>query len=142
MSPAWRKLPAVLACCLASLTALAGTPAGRANQQCAPAIVAMVGEHAGIKDGGEAVASACKAWPGDPSRLIAAVALDAGTEGEKQLIVALVKQPAQAVLAAYIGAIPEDAAMTVGLNSLRLDTAPYQLARPRPVFEGALGLSA
>lgn len=141
MNQACRSVLTILACQIAAPPAHAGTPAGQ-DQQCAPAIVAMVGKHAGIKglshprpglepgaeNGGMAVASACKAWPGDSSRMLAAIAYDDGAIATKKLLVALLDTSKKAVAAAYSGSIQEDAAMTLGPDSLTLDTAPYHLA--------------
>jgi hypothetical protein len=130
---------------LIALQACAATAAAEdlvGKQQCAPEIVALAGKHAGVKglsfprkglepsaaNGGLVAAGVCKAWPGDPSRIIAALAYDAGIEREKQLLVALIDAPRSTVIAAYSGVIEEDAGMTVGPYSLRLDTANYQLA--------------
>jgi hypothetical protein len=108
------------------------------KQQCAPEIVALVGKHAGVKDlcfprkglepsvdnGGLVVAGVCKAWPGNPSRIIAALAYDAGIEHEKQLLVALIDAPRSTVIAAYSG-------YTTDFASLRVTARRFDGNRPK-----------
>lgn len=104
----------------------------RKKQRCSDAIVKLVGKHLGISDfsytSGVIVAGACKIWPKDNSKTIAIFAYDAGVEYEKQLIVVLVDALKGSVVATYKGAIQEDATMTVGVDSFRIDTARYDLA--------------
>lgn len=142
MDSTYRSLLTILAWHIAGSPAHAGTPAGQDNRPCAPAIVAVVGEHAGIKglshprpglkpsaeNGGTVVANACKVWPGASGRMLAAIAYDDGSIATKKLFVALLDTSKKAVVATYSGSIQEDAAMTLGPDSLSLDTAPYHLA--------------
>lgn len=71
-------------------------------------------------------ASACKASPADKDVTIVAAAYDRGTPYDKSLVVALVTTR---VVAAFTGAIEEDASLMLGSDSLRIDTARYDLAR-------------
>jgi hypothetical protein len=132
----------VLACHLAAPSAWAGRPANENGQRCAQPVLDLIGKHTGVEaltfprsgdypsvqNGGVVVAAACKTWPGDKSRTIAAVAYDAGVEREKQVVVAFLDLPKAEVVAVYSGAMPEDAGMTLGPESLRIDTARYELA--------------
>ena len=70
-------------------------------------------------------ASACKGSPTDKGTTIVVAAYDRGTPYDKNLVVALVSTR---VVAAFTGAIEEDASLMVGRDSLRLDTARYDLA--------------
>ena len=72
------------------------------------------------------VAAACKPSPADKDVTIVAAAYDRGTPYDKNLVVALVTTR---VVAAFIGAIEEDASLMLGSDSLRIDTARYDLAR-------------
>ena len=127
-----------LVCHLGTGPAFAGTGADAGSQQCAQATLTLVAGHAGLKglshrapgaeNGGLVVASACKAWPGDKSRAIAAIAYEAGNPEGKGLLVALFDPSRSTVIASYSDVMPEDAMMTVGPDSLRIDTARYKLA--------------
>jgi hypothetical protein len=81
-----------------------------------------------VENGGLVIAAVCKAWPVGKPRTIAAIAYDAGVEYEKRLLVALLDPSTGTVLAAYSGSIDEDATMNVEANSIRIDTARYDLA--------------
>lgn len=74
------------------------------------------------------VASACKLWPGRESLTIATFAYDAGDEFQKQLVVAIVDARDGKVVSSYKSKIDEDATMRVDSDTLRIDTAPYDLA--------------
>jgi hypothetical protein len=110
--------------------------------RCDKSIVNLVGKHSDISDfsyskdhmyasvenGGVIIAGVCKVWPKDISKTIGIFAYDDGVEYEKRLIVVLLNNKTKKVIATYMGSITEDSAMTVGGNSLRIDTAPYDLA--------------
>jgi hypothetical protein len=102
------------------------------KQHCSDTMVKLVGKHLGISDfshtSGVIVDEACKVWPKDDSKTIAIFSYDAGVEHEKRLIVVLVDTLKERVVATYKRAIQEDAAMTVGAGSFRIDTARYDLA--------------
>lgn len=102
------------------------------KQDCSDTMVKLVGKHLGISDflhtSDVIAAEACKVWPKDNSKTIAIFAYDAGVEDEKQLIVVLVDTLKERIVATYEGTIQEDAAMTVGPGSFRIDTARYDLA--------------
>jgi hypothetical protein len=111
-------------------------------KQCAESILELVGDHFGVnglsywkagleadaEKGTRVIDAACKVRPGDKSRTIASVTYDAGVKDEKRLLVAVVDTSHGKVIAAYAGAIQEDATMTVGQGSLRIDTGRYDLA--------------
>lgn len=112
-------------------------PTGR----CSQTIVQQLARHFGLKhfaypadgmypsgeNGGLIVAGVCKEWPADPSKVLAAFAYDAGSQYEKQLLLAVIDHPGR-IAASYKGVIPEDAASEVSASSLSLDTARYQLS--------------
>ncbi|HSD37307.1 MAG TPA: hypothetical protein VLC92_07340 [Rhodocyclaceae bacterium] len=76
----------------------------------------------------EVAAATCKAWASDKSKAIAVLAYDAGIEYEKRLLVALVDTSKLEIVSSYQGVIEEDASLTVGPDSFRIDTARYDLA--------------
>ncbi|ARV23515.1 hypothetical protein ABFO19_12960 [Xanthomonas citri pv. glycines] len=80
-----------------------------------------------------AVAQTCKPWPYDPSIRLAAIAFagDATTEaGERnlELRVAMLDARTAQVVALYSQDMGEDAGFELAADSLRLDTARYDLA--------------
>lgn len=91
---AWPALIVLFACDLGAAPAFAAGKANAASQRCDQSILSLLGRHAGVEglsfprggrypsaeNGGVVVAAACKAWPGDKSRTVAAVAYDAGVE--------------------------------------------------------------
>jgi hypothetical protein len=87
-----------------------------------------------VENGGLLVAGICKPWPINRSRVIAAFAYDAGTDYEKQLLLAVIERPSNRVIASYKGVIPEDAVTKVSSYSLRLDTARYTLSKNTRAF--------
>lgn len=117
-------------------------PYSEAASRCSDAVVKRLGKHFGLPDfaypasgmypsvenGGLLVAGICKPWPTNKSRMIAAFAYDAGTQYEKQLLLAVIEGPNSRVIASYKGVIPEDAATEVSSYSLGLDTARYTLS--------------
>ena len=74
------------------------------------------------------VTAACRLWPFDKTTLIVAAAYAQDKEQGKNLVVALVDAKTMAVRAAFQGVIVEDATWSVTHGSLRIDTAPYDLA--------------
>jgi len=74
------------------------------------------------------VAAACKLWPFDKTTLIVAAAYAQDKEQDKNLVVALVDTKTMAVRTAFQGTVREDATWSIGQGSLRIDTAPYDLA--------------
>ncbi len=116
------------------------------RRRCDDGVVKQVGEHFGLsafsypstEKGGLIVAGACKRWPTNNSRIIAAFAYDGGIQYEKQLLLALVDASNNQIVASYKGVIPEDAASEVNDSSLWLDTAPYTLSKTTRAF--GLGL--
>ncbi len=112
------------------------------KNRCDKSIINLVGKHLDVSDfsypkdhmypsaenGGVIIAGVCKVWPKDNSKTITIFAYDDGVEYEKRLIVVLVDTIKLRIVAIYKGAIQEDAAMTVGANSFRIDTARYDIA--------------
>ena len=78
------------------------------------------------------VASACKADPVAPGNTYVALAYDEGEPYTKTLILAITE--GDRVLADYRGEITEDAELTLQSDSLRIDTAPYRLAKDVRAF--------
>jgi len=74
------------------------------------------------------VAAACRPWPFDKRLLIVAAAYAQDKEQDKNLVVALVDTQAMAVRSAFQGQVLEDETWSVTQASLRIDTAPYDLA--------------
>lgn len=119
-----------------------------ADSHCSDAVVKRLGNHFGltgftypasgmypsVENGGLIVAGICKPWPTNESRTIAAFAYDAGTEYEKQLLLAVIEYPNNQVIASYKGVIPEDAVTEISSDSLRLDTARYTLSKNTRAF--------
>ncbi|HHX4059987.1 MAG: multidrug ABC transporter ATPase [Burkholderia contaminans] len=126
----------------APLLALAAAPIVHAanSQACSDETVTAVARWAGIASARIAtrdadrlvVASACKVMPNAPETTIAAVAFDSlpksknPDESSKLQVVALVE--GVKVVAADRSVIQEDAAIQIGENSYRIDTAPYRLS--------------
>lgn len=130
------------------LGSAAATPSSDGHSRCSDATIKSVGEHFNLsnftypKHGmypstenvGLIVASACKQWPYDPSKTIAAFAYDAEVEYGKALFVAVVDSKGNKVVASYEGTIPEDSASEVRDDSLWIDTARYNLSKNTRAF--------
>ena len=106
---------------------------------CADASLKLVSQHLKIKEinfGDDSrpetdngvIANICKRWPSDKSLLIVAFAYASEVEYQKHLVVSLVDTAKTKVVAVYKGVIGEDATLTIGAGSLRIDTARYDLA--------------
>lgn len=133
-----RLITACLVVCFIP-SVLAQTQSEMDANRCSDATVRSVGKHFDLgnfiypkwgasENGGLIVAGVCKPWPTNKARIIAAFAYDAGTEYEKQLLLAVVEGSNNRVVASYKGVIPEDAATEVSSSSLTLDTARYTLS--------------
>ncbi len=116
----------------AAALAFAASSQAQEPQACGAAPLAAVDAwltqhpwHTGPTRADTRVTAACKPSPADKSVTIVAAAYDRGTDYDKNLVVALVSAR---VVAAFTGAIEEDASMRVSGGSLRIDTARYQLA--------------
>lgn len=100
--------------------------------RCAPAQL-QAALAAVSRSGVEVVAQTCKLWPYDPGILLSAVAsnaaADARSSGERRLLldVLMLDATTGGLLAHHRREIEEDAAMELSDNSLRLDTARYDL---------------
>ena len=115
--------------------ALASTARAMGGPDCAPEdlapVEAWLAQHpwtAGAVTSDARVAAACKAWPFDQRVLIVAAAYAQDKEQDKNLVVALVDTSTRAVRSAFQGTVREDATWSVAQGSLRIDTAPYDLA--------------
>jgi hypothetical protein len=116
----------------------AANPAGDdpGSISCPTDLVDMVSAGLGLPDldpnpspGGATplIASACKADPSQPGHTYVALAYDEGVPDTKTLVLAITR--GDRVLADYRGEISEDATLTLQSDSLRIDTAPYRLAK-------------
>jgi hypothetical protein len=133
-----RLLP--VACLILMLAPRAPAHAAGANAECAVPLLATLGrelkvarfvpgpEDFGTDPAGVVIASSCRQLPQDPRMTLAAVAWNAGKEDQKSLAIAIVDESASVVVALRRDEIDEDAATRIGNGSLRLDTAPYDLA--------------
>lgn len=133
------------------LTMLNSSVIRAGEQNCGEAALSVVGKHLKLKDfylydyktgKGLIVSAACKLTPQNKNIELVAIAYsseDSSALGkdakvdpdflpEKSLIVAMVDSATKQVISSYQSIIVEDAAVTVGGDSLLLDTAPYQLA--------------
>ncbi len=112
-----------------------------APQPCGESIVNLVVEHLAASDPEEIirpeaiVASACKVWPKNNSITISAFAYhsDLYPEGRDSphiegLILVMIDNQKKQIIASYRDKIEEGADMIVAENSLRIDTARYDLA--------------
>ena len=131
-----RLLPALIACLLVQ-----ALPAHAAdNRECGPSVLGPLGRELKVahfvpapydfgKDpAGVILASSCKRAPDDPRLTLAAVGWTTSQEDTKGLAVAIVDESAGAVVALHREEIEEDAGTRMNNGSLRLDTAPYDLA--------------
>ncbi|MDO8988041.1 MAG: hypothetical protein Q7U91_00240 [Sideroxyarcus sp.] len=91
-------------------------------------------EFSPMQDGSNVISAACRTWPYKTSLLLAAFAYDDGVEYEKRLIVAVIDEKTKRVISSYRSVIGEDAVTEVGGDSLKLDTARYQLAKDVRAF--------
>lgn len=110
------------------------------SQDCPAAVLGLLGRElklahfvpssdAGGKDpAGIVLASACRRQPDDPRLTLVAASWDAHQEDSKALAIAIVDERAGTVVALLRDDIAEDATTRIRETSLRLDTAPYQLA--------------
>ena len=116
----------------------ATNPAGNdpGSASCPMVLIDMVTDRLGLPDlepdrgqgrSTPLVASACKADPAQPAHTYVALAYDEGEPDTKTLVLAITV--GDRVLADYRGEITEDATLTLQSDSLRIDTAPYRLAK-------------
>jgi hypothetical protein len=132
------RLPTLLAAALLvhALPALAAAE----DHGCGPAVLGPLGRELKVahfvpspydfgKDpAGVVMTSSCKRLPDEPALTLAAVGWDMHKEDTKGLAVAIVDEAAATVVALHREEIDEDASTRMDNGSLRLDTAPYQLA--------------
>ena len=114
--------------------------AAEASPVCPPALLATLGhelkvahfavgvDNFGKDPDGVLIAMSCKRMPDDPRLTLVAAAWDAHEADSKALAIAIVDESTSVVVALKRDEIDEDAAMQVNASSLRLDTAPYELA--------------
>lgn len=104
------------------------------QDKCAPAIYQTIGRNLDIKDvslrqdSGNVISAVCRALPYKTGLLLAAVAYDVGVKYEKNMVVATIDEKTKRIVGSYQSVIGEDAITEVGVYSLKLDTARYQLA--------------
>ena len=109
------------------------------TSRCSEATVSLVGKRFRLdnfvypewgtsENGGLIVAGVCKPWPTNSSKLIAAFAYNKSVEYEKLLVIAVIDTRTNQIISSYMNSIHEDASLTVGENSLRIDTARYDFA--------------
>ena len=133
------------------VNALNSLNAYAAEQECDAAALKVIADYLNVKDfylhdfetnAGVIVSAACKAAPQDPNITLAAVGYSAAdkktlqstanqesdTDNEKELIVAMLDNTSKHILSIYKSTMYEDAVVEVYRDSLRLDTAAYQLA--------------
>ncbi|NHF65484.1 hypothetical protein FFY45_06845 [Xanthomonas hortorum] len=126
---------AALAACPALAQAAAATcGAGDVAAVAAITTSGVVGGAAATVPVERAVAQTCKPWPNDAAIRLAAIAFagDAQTvpgERDIELRVAMLDAASGKVLAFYAQDMGEDAAFELDVDSLRLDTARYDLAK-------------
>lgn len=78
---------------------------------------------------GGLVAHRCKKWPADANLFLYALVYDVGNENGKQFAVVLMHPAKDRIEASYKTFINEDSMLTLGADSIELDTAPYVLKR-------------
>jgi hypothetical protein len=125
---------ALLAGALALSAGAGAPPPSASDTACDGKVVAALGQQLGIKAlsgaGGRRhiVAQSCKDWPARPAIHLAAIAYDAGDEGMKSLLVAMVDKKTLRVIGSDASDVTEDSAVAFGSDSLKLDTAAYRLS--------------
>ncbi|MGN5513832.1 hypothetical protein E1J23_03215 [Xanthomonas gardneri] len=125
---------ALAACPAFAQAAAAACGAGDVAAVAAIATSGVVGGAAATVPVERAVAQTCKPWPNDAAIRLAAIAFagDAQTvpgERDIELRVAMLDAASGKVLAFYAQDMGEDAAFELDADSLRLDTARYDLAK-------------
>ena len=130
-----RRRTALVLAATASLLAFASGARAMGGPDCAPEdlvpVDAWLAEHPwheGPVNPNGLVASACRQASGGSRLVIVVAAYDLALDNQKSLVVALVDFDAGVVRAAFKGVVAEDAWLQVAQGSLRLDTAPYDLA--------------
>lgn len=107
------------------------TPDAHAVERCPKPVVAALSQAAGIAPAqGEApvIAQACKAWPHDPTVLLAALAYGQRENERRTFVVATVDAATQRVTSRYVLPLRENPGLRFLPYSLDIDTARYQLA--------------
>ncbi|AKU48680.1 hypothetical protein VB145_07815 [Xanthomonas arboricola] len=125
---------ALLACPAFAQSAAATCDADDVAAVAAIATSGVVGGAAAAVPVDRLVAQSCKPWPNDAAIRLAAIAFAGDAEsvpGERdlELRVAMLDAASGKVLAFYAQAMGEDAAFELAADSLRLDTARYDLAK-------------
>lgn len=119
------------------------------EQKCDEVVIDIVGKFLKINDvfwykespnPGVIVAATCKSSPQHKNIVLASIAYDLfdknqpEKELEKELIVAMVNVKTKQVVSNYQNTIGEDAITEVGVSSLKIDTARYQLNKNTRAF--------
>jgi len=118
-------------CLLAAACLTQFAPDAHAVEPCPSPVVAALAQVAGIAPAkGEmpVIAQACKAWPHDPTVLLAALAYGKREDDRRTLAVAMVDTATQRMISTYVVLLREDAGLHFLPYSLSIDTARYQLA--------------
>ncbi len=114
------------------------------NARCDERLIARISKHfnfdhfayPSVENGGLLVADACKQWPIDQTKLITAFAYDSG-DGRKvddpfvYLLIAVIDQQKNEIISSYKYKYYLDPG---GIESLRIDTAPYRLSNNVTAF--------
>jgi hypothetical protein len=110
------------------------------SQECGASVLAILGRQLkvahfvpapsdlGNDAAGVVKASSCKRQPDDPRLTLAAVVWDAHQPDAKSLVLAVVDDASATIVASLTDQIDEDAVTQVNNGSVKLDTAPYDLA--------------
>jgi hypothetical protein len=126
--------------------ALVCVPAHGKDDDCSPRVLGAIGKALRIeelqspREGEVMAAEACKTWPHKDGVTIAALAYrpsaraSKDTEQEKNLIVATIERRSNRLISSYQRVIYEDALTEFAADSLRIDTAKYQLSHDLIAF--------
>lgn len=120
------------------VSAAAWSQTAQPSTACTAKIEQALAKNIGIKwkagSDDDVTASACKVWPYDQTKLLAAIAFNAGVQDTKVFAVAIADASSGKVLSSYNRSVEEDTGIAFGKSSLRIDTAPYQLAESVRAF--------
>jgi hypothetical protein len=116
----------------AALALLTFAPPVHAADACVAPVDTWLAVHpfaAGETGASKLVAWDCAPWPGDDNVTIVAAIYQGGQDDRKNIALALVDNAKDRVRSAFKGVVVEDPFLRIGPDSLRIDTARYQLAR-------------
>lgn len=120
-----KNLAALMLCCVLSGSAFAQSK----EDQCSSDAYAAVNKSMKITQlsPDNVISAACRTWPYKTNLILAVFAYDEGAKDEKQLLVSVIDKKTRRVVSSFQDTFYEDAITEVGVNSLKLDTARYQL---------------